>query len=248
MKLALIAPPKYQWIPYIWRSGYHFVLAQYLDDPNYAGMYTILRDAGHFLILDNGAAEFGKSIDLEKLRAAYDLLQPDEIILPDSLGKGVETMQLTHAAVHMFPRKKRAVVPQGRNWIEWEMCLNKLVSYGCATICVPKLYEGYKGGRLKALKIIQKNRFYWDHNIHLLGCYDNPLEEIRRVRDMFPWVRGIDTAAPIAYAQQGKKIDDPERASLDWDNPSADHTLINENLRGCLLACLGVDTDAHNDN
>lgn len=234
MKFALITPPYYYETIAEQNLGYQFVLAQYLEDRKYFEVYEYFRHQGHFIMMDNGAAEFGHSIGLDDLEREVKRLQPDEVILPDVLRDRRATLTLTREALPLFPRWQRAVVPQGKDWAEWELCARTLVGWGAATICVPKLLEDYPGGRLKALSIIEENRWHWDHHVHLLGIWEKPLFEIEQVVKNYPWVRGIDSGAPIAYAQAGKSIKHPKRESLQWDDQDADMWLIAQNLWDCL--------------
>jgi hypothetical protein len=240
MKFALIAPAYYAQYFAEENLGYHFVLAQYLNDPEYFDMYDYFKRRGHFLMMDNGAAEFGHAIGLEDLMAAAKKLEPDEVILPDVLRDRVTTLTLTREAIPMFPVWQRAVVPQGKNWAEWELCARTMVGWGVSTICVPKLLEDYPGGRLKALQIIEENHWNWDHHVHMLGLWSKPLLEIALAAKHYPWVRGIDSGAPLAYAQAYKSIDHSVRASLQWKEVDVDHGLFLENLYKCLDACRGA--------
>lgn len=221
MKFALIAQPnRGDMLAIEYRLTYHMALAQYIhSDETYRNFYKLMRMQDHFIMLDNGAAENGHSIGIENVVAAADMIGGvDEIIMPDVLDEKRATVAATGNALQFVPINKRAVVPQGKNWEEWEQCAMDLVGMGCRTICVAKRYEALPGGRTYALEIIQKHRWHHIYDVHLLGCYRNPLREIGDVR-LMPWVRGIDTAAPISYAQHNETLDHPKWHSLEWDRP-----------------------------
>jgi hypothetical protein len=200
MKLALIGAPNTFSVMDRFHLGYHLVLAQEcVRDKTYLNYYKFLHRDGHFIILDNGAAEMGKSMDFgEVLDVAADL-QPDEIVMPDVLGDYGDTLRQTATACAAVPENKRLMVPQGENWIEWGKCLTEMLHLGCVTIGIAKRYEGLAGGRIRALeKFIHTEA---QVNVHMLGCYQDPIREIQHIVGIYPWVRGIDTAAPFAHAQ-----------------------------------------------
>lgn len=239
MKYALIAQP-YQGDLLIsqFRLVYHMVLAQYvLSDSNYAAYYKNLSKHDHFIMLDNGAAENGHSIGIENVVKAADMIGGvDEIVMPDVLDEMRATVAATFAARPFVPERMRAVVPQGKTWEEWTECALALLDMKCRTICVAKRYESFKGGRVRALKIIEDHSWHKTHNIHLLGCYRNPLREIRDARAAAPWVRGIDTAAPISYAQHEAVLTHPSWYSLEW-NGKFNFAVAETNVDLILEAC-----------
>lgn len=222
MKYALIAQPnRGNMLVMEYRLTYHMALAQYIHkDETYLNFYKLMRMQDHFIMLDNGAAENGHSIGIENVVKAADMIGGvDEIVMPDVLDEMRATVAATFTACKFVDERKRAVVPQGRDWQEWEECAVALVKFGCRTICVAKRYEAFKGGRVHALDIIRRHGWARTHDVHLLGCYRNPLKEIRDVMATDLWVRGIDTAAPISYAQHNDTIDHASWHSLDWDVP-----------------------------
>lgn len=243
MKFALIAQPlNGDRLVSQYKLTYHMALAQYvLQDPAYAAFYQALHKQDHFIMLDNGAAENGHSIGIENVVRAAEMIDADEIIMPDVLDESRATIAATLAARQYVPERMRAVVPQGRDWEEWQDCALALLEFKCRTICVAKRYEALKGGRAYALKLIEDNGWHKTYNVHLLGCYRNPLGEIRNARKVAPWVRGIDTGAPIAYAQHGAILDHSRRYSLTWNGPF--HFLTAEvNMELILEACRAHNT------
>lgn len=220
MKLALITSPGGG--PLITEFGlaYHMALAQYvLSDEAYAECYRTLHGRGHFIMLDNGAAENGRSMSVKQLCLAAKAIGADEIVMPDVLDNCLETIAATQGALDSVPVRMRAVVPQGVDWEDWEYCAKKLVSMGCRTICIAKRYERLPGRRAQALDIIRSHDWHTTYDVHLLGCHRNPLKEICDVVEDAPWVRGIDTAAPIAYAQHAALLTDQLHYSFEWGAP-----------------------------
>ena len=224
MKYAIITPPTGLPLVKEFNLGYHFVLSQYCTDPVYKEFYREAHSRGHFIIVDNGAAELGASIDIATVTQVADDLGADEIILPDVLDDCAKTLEYTERALEFVPVKRRAMCPQGGNWFEWLLCAKKMVDWGCATLCVAKRYERFPGGRPYALQMIMERGWHKTCNIHLLGCYENPLREIARAYHTFPGIRGVDTGAAIAYAQAGADLGDSKiHHSLSWTAPIPPH-------------------------
>lgn len=201
MKLALITAPNGFKIVEFYGLAYHLVLAQkVLEDPEYAAFYRNRHRIGHYIILDNGEAE-GEKLDLPDLLLAARRVGADEIVMPDTQRDRRETVHQFYMACGEIPRRQRFAVPQGNSWSEWMECVYRMLSTGVRTIGIAKLYEDYSGGRAHALRVLADMGAHLDVDIHLLGCYENPLVEVVRAQRMGIPIRGIDTAAPIAHAQ-----------------------------------------------
>ena len=242
MKCAMITPTDF--LHYEERAGFgfHFALAQHVKEASYAAWFKRWHEFGHFIMMDNGAAE-GERLDNKDLIEAAGIIGADEVVMPDVLRDKHGTINATRAALSLVPERNRAMAPQGADWFEWEACAKILVSYGCATICIPKLYEGYPGGRAHALAIIRGYHWDWDHNIHLLGCYNDPVREIVLAHKHTPWIRSVDTGAPVAYAQADKSLWDEGHESLDWHKePNMAQMLYNP---GILRSAASGVIDAH---
>ncbi len=206
MKLALITDPKgFKTIDTTW-FAYHLVLAQYVDkSPQFCDYYKEAGQRGHFLIMDNGAAETG-TLTPNELIVAAEQINPDEIVLPDVLGNSSATIEASRNPVMLdfVPPHKRAIVPQGSNIEEWLNCANIMVNMlDFATLCIPKHLERFEGGRALILKMIGKLGWHREHHIHMLGLWGDPYTEIRSWGEYASIIRGLDTAAPFAFAQQG---------------------------------------------
>jgi len=236
MKFALVAPPNALWLLEKFNLSYHLVLAQHFEDTEYRTWYQAAARRGDFIIVDNGAAEYGKSMEPLYLSAAAEELGASEIVMPDVLKNAHSTLSATLEAVDVIPEKNRMCVPQGESWEAWIYCLEQQVHIGCATIGVAKLYEGYSGGRLYALEEIRRRGYHLTHHVHLLGCYAAPVEEVTQVMNQYPWVRGIDTAAPIAYAQENLSVASTAHKSLTWDSSFSKSQAI-DNVMTMLDVC-----------
>jgi len=209
MKLALISDFAGLGILNSMRLTYHLVLAQYLlEDTQYAEFYKERSRRGDFIMMDNGAAE-GSLLTSKQLYDAMQMLHVDEVVLPDVLRDAEATIEKTmdRDVLEIIPARMRAVVPQGETFEEWTGCANFFVSnMEFATMCIPKHTEQFGDGRVNILTFIQQMGWHNSYNIHLLGVWGEPRIEVPALKAIAPWVRGIDTAAPFAYAQKGRSI------------------------------------------
>jgi hypothetical protein len=200
--------------------GYHMILSQEaMRDRMYRGELARLAKRGHFSIIDNGAAE-GDQLPFEQVVTVANQVGADEIIMPDVLFDGKATLKATTdpTALSMVPPIRRMVVPQGNSWEEWEECLvSLLMTIDFASIGLAKHLERLEGGRAYASKVIHKHALDLNHNIHLLGVWASPYDEI--TCEYACNIRGIDTGAAIAYAQNGRLVTSDEHYSLDWNGP-----------------------------
>ena len=243
MKLAVIAPPSYLGRVRGAELGYHMALGQELvRDTTYYKFYQTLASYGHFIIVDNGAAESEEErVAFEGIVDVAVQMKADEIILPDKLRDSKWTVKHSLAALPQVPRRKRFVVPQGENWDEWTLCLEELVLFTKpVTIGLAKWLEELPGGRARAMDVIVRAGYQEQYNIHMLGIHSKPIAEAKPVAEVFPDVRGIDTGAPIAYAQHNETISDENHFSLDWNRP-APAGFVGANIRvyNELLAYMG---------
>jgi hypothetical protein len=223
MKLAVIAPPDL--LDTVAESGlaYHMALGQELfRDRFYYKYYRTFAEKGHFIIVDNGAAEpIEERVPFHNVVHASLELGADEIILPDVMRDTYATLDASRSpkVLQMVPQHKRMVVPQGRDWEGWRYCLITLVaSVLPVSIGIPKHLEDLPGGRKRAIRTIVRLGYHKRCNIHLLGVRAHPFKEVVECLEVFEGIRGIDTGAPIAYAQHDHEINDAQHFSLDWRN------------------------------
>lgn len=211
MKFALITAPRGFYLVDQLQLSYHLLLAhQVLAGFKYAEFYRARHDKGDFIMLDNGAAEDG-TLDIDQLMEAAELVHADEIVLPDVMGDQQATVYATmnHKVLNAIPPRRRAIVPQGNSIDEWLTCTNYFVdNLDFATLCIPKHLERFEGGRIRALEIIEKLGWHDYYNVHLLGIWSDPYKEPKYLASAAPWVRGIDSAAPLALAQAGLRLED----------------------------------------
>lgn len=242
MKFAPIVPPQGLRILERVGVGYHFVLGQELiRNKEYRQYYAALGRLGHFIIVDNGAAERDTPPFSEIVRFA-NYINAAEIILPDVLGDMNATVDaLTPEVLGLVPSRKRMIVPQGESMEEWFTCLEyqlKATQYCIESIGVAKHFEArIEGGRARVLERLARMypTIVQNIHIHLLGVWHDPFEEMAAAAAQAP-VRGIDSGIPIAWAQRHRELgpesimDVEEHLSMDWDTPIDNMELARKNV------------------
>lgn len=244
MKLAVISNPLDQHKADFFRLGMHMALTQeVMRDMNYQAHFNLLARAGHFIMIDNGAAEFGESVIFQDVIDASNSIDADEVALPDRLRDAKRTVELHIEHAYLVPEKNRMAVPQGSSVAEWIKCFEDLIdAIDFRTIGVPKLLDDYsaEGGRLAVLKYLERQGWHKGFHVHLLGCNKSPLKEIRDVVRKYPWVRSIDTAAPFGYAQSNQPVSYGKHLSYNWYKVTENSALASENILTLLDACRGL--------
>lgn len=224
MRLAVIAPPHHLKILEAIHQDYHLALAQHLMlKGEYFDWHKMRAAEGHHVIVDNGAAE-GEMPDFDYVVGIANQTGATEIVLPDILRRGIGTIQLWWQTEPwmLVPPEKRLIVPQGNTWAEWCQCAITMhqtlrAEGGFKTWGIAKHLERLAGGRAWAIGWLMSQGWLEGQDVHLLGCWGNPVNEIYSALSIYSDVRGIDTGAPLAYAAEGLIITGPERASLDWE-------------------------------
>jgi len=248
MKLALIGDVQTNNMTTAYGGGYKFFLAQkvmtyqpyYYNDYEY---FKRIRRRGYFVMLDNGTPE-GVPLDHSELVKAYKIVQPDELVLPDVLEDSQATLEASYTFLQNYeeivPPRNRMFVPQGKTVEEWEWCLDEFENsrHTFETIGVPKHMEGKEGGRVACLQAIERRGLHKKYHVHMLGCHKEPVKEVRYAIAACPWIRGIDTAAPYAYAQAGKDITCGEHYGYTWGR-DFDEERASWNIDALLRACQG---------
>lgn len=206
MKFAHITTTKN--LHFLQDRAYHLTVAPWLkEDRELREFYERKAKRGHFIIVDNGEVEFALSGELDKRMDFEEVLDlandigADEVVLPDVFRDRVGTGRRTMTAAKKVPPRMRFVVPQGETFEDWVKCFDffaKNLSF--ATIGIAKHCESFEGGRAALLDYLQARKAHGIYNVHMLGVWDNPKEEIAACR---PWVRGMDSAVASAYSQRG---------------------------------------------
>lgn len=242
MKLAVIAPPEYLDEVHHARLSYHMALGQELiRNVAYCDWYRWRHNRGDFIIVDNGAAEPGdERIPFETVLDAAEYVRADEVIMPDVLYNGESTVAYTTdpSVLEQVPVRNRMIVPQGTSLEEWIECFEHIAGkIEFRSVGIAKhLEKSAKGGRAAVVRWLHNQRWTRIVDVHLLGIWEDPLAEIDRACTSYSGIRGIDSGAPIAYAQHGMTMEAAGHYSLDWV-ASADRSLIKSNIKTLLAAC-----------
>lgn len=237
MKHAVIANPRiYEDYHELIKRPFQFLLGhEMLESDSYLSTARQMRQYGCFIMIDNGAAELGSATldDFPDIVQAALNIDADEIVLPDALRDAQKTIEMTTEQAHLVPPKRRVVVPQGTNWAEWIDCfleLHKQVQF--VTVGIPKHAEAWEGGRIAGLKLLKHLGYDTIYNIHLLGTYGQPIQEIYQLSQAYgPLIRSFDTGASCSYTQAGVNMFHQERKSLDWHKRIDNTILFQSNIR-----------------
>lgn len=207
MKFCFILPPEYADII----EGWHLILAQ--------ETYKV-RPKG-YVIMDNGAAELGSSLELSELKKAYLSYYPDEVVLPDAIGNYRETIKRSYEAISEFKAKLMAV-PQGANAEEWWECFKML----CQFVHVVGISKYAPIDRFEAARKI-------DMPVHLLGIRNN--ESIDNYIDVsIPNIRSIDSSYPVRCTYANIRLREVEKKPKLGELPKRgiiDKELLLDNLK-----------------
>ena len=218
--LATIIPP----IPNLDQFGnysFHLVLSHLLDDSRYLDFYRLQKSRGAFLMLDNSAHEFQEGARADRLMSDARRIDADEVVLPDVLFDGFGTIRRTSQAIDDLadraePESYRyAIVPQGTNFAEFELCYRRLVDLYFdssfrpgfntrgLTVGLSKDYEVWDGGLYRILeKLIYPDCDTGLYEVHCLG-WGRDLWKLNEIAQSFPKIRSTDSAKPAVFARDG---------------------------------------------
>lgn len=204
MRVAIIAPTRH--LSLLATTNYHLILAhKVLECQEYADFYRERSQQGDYVILDNSAHELGTGLPPEQLAAAASIVQASELVLPDRLFFGEDTVERSNQC---FDSVRQGInfmaVPQGRTLSEWLFCLNELLHL-TTTIGISKDYEVWEGG---LATLVRLSLSHGATSIHLLG-WGRDLGQLLLLQE-FTQIRGVDSAKPIVFASSGVALPDPE--------------------------------------
>jgi hypothetical protein len=208
MKFAVISP-----IAYLdeFSTNYHLVLAQlYRSSVAYRSFYKKRQMKGDFVILDNGAAEQGHSIEASDLFYMALELHPNVLVCPDVLKDKDATLSATNHFLDSYadPLTKAGIklmaVPQGKTAEEW---YNAFIWFHSDPtiewIGVSKYVAGAFSNRLGALTAIKS---VMKKKCHLLGLADDSRIIVDEKR--FKFVQSTDSAVPVKLGMQHLELND----------------------------------------
>ncbi len=219
MRAAQYVPP--QWAGRFYRPGYNMVIAPWLEDPAYVGVWpeTWHRPEDDYLILENELFEKLRPPPVPRELEAYcSQILPDEVILPDKLGDPTVTHWESKAALGVVGQEYRIsvmFVPHAYTFSQWGDVLRDWLNmwerenwnkyYESLTIGVSSLRRGHKeqgsvwpevGSRIEIMRFLHE--CHPELEFHLLGI---PTVNEFAMNELSVAIqagaRGVDT--PIAF-------------------------------------------------
>lgn len=238
------------------KNGYQMCLANIVNvDSAYAEFYSEASRGDTYVLMDNGAAE-GQQLNMEQLVACYERVMPDEIVLPDTLCDGKDTLRKSSEAImylnNVYGVQRPFVfmgVPQGNNLQEWCACMEEMIQWPeIHSLGVSKFLQMQTQSehiRYYAVKCIEnaiKKYQRYDIEVHLLGCSESP-QVIADIAKDFSFVRGCDSAYGYICTQAGVRIyEDTKRPAGEIDFVyGKDYNELSDNLSALELAAGVLD-------
>ena len=202
------------------KNPYHMCLANISSkNKKYADFYASCANRKNcFVLMDNGAAE-GDQLNIEELITEYEKIKPSQVVLPDTLLDGKDTLRKSKAAMETIkmyydgnPPFTFMAVPQGSTLSEWIECAKEFVQWpdvkaiGISKFLVEETGEKYiRYHAADALDFFMKKYNRYDMEAHLLGCSESPVT-INGIHNRFRFVRGCDSAYAYICTQAGVNI------------------------------------------
>ena len=210
MKLVIDYPIKYANLRY---SDANFVLAPLLDtSTEYLHKIIIATDEKIPLMMDNGAWEFGKSMDVKRYIQLAELITPQWLVVPDCMKDADETFTLADEFFNNWinnpridPNTTIIFAPQGKNFQEMLECYNVVMdNWGgyIDMLGVPKHVGGWMN-RIKFTNELYKKCNRKFRNVHFLGLW--ALEDFTPKKEGAWFLESIDTKAPFKIAANVNK-------------------------------------------
>jgi hypothetical protein len=240
--VASIVPIAY--LDLIRNDDYFLALAHVAEESKkYRNFFRDRAREGKFVILDNGAWE-GGSLDIERLALLVEEMEATELILPDVLYSGAETLMKSYKAMvwlkdRGYNELSLMAVGQGLNVHEWDMCVAPMCSWSIDCIGIPKHIVKNVGPTARALcaKTLKKVPAFIERSVkdsievHLLGCWNDPME-VAWVRKEIR-VRGADSAIAYSFAQEGLSFGEGDRPKkpIDFSDTKTNKKLLAENIK-----------------
>lgn len=260
MKVATIVPIKHLHVTE--KDDYFMALSYLIDHQEYKEFFKARSAEGKYVILDNSAIETGEPEPFETYFEKAKSIRASCIMLPDVFQEAQTTLEkaeeaLEHITENFTPsyNPETMIIPQGINQLEWTFNLVQLrrrVLYHLNTNPIVGISARYtsmfEGSRRTA---VQRVNYVLNDSprikIHLLGCYANPLEEIRTISNLSPEVQGVDSSYPSVYAQHGlrmnmKSFENPRPSrDIDFVEDMYDESMLKDNIEVWRQACNGAN-------
>lgn len=230
MQSIVIPPISFMKTKLVDEQNSHLLLSHLLGDCDYWEFYQERRRQGDYLILDNSAHEMGRGQPIAVLMDQARQLQIQELVLPDVLFDGPGTVKSTQEAMlaivsmgeainDTYTPRSWMIVPQGKNFAEWEECLTEMLEswrhyrnrrsniFKHLVIGLSKDYSETSIGIYPYLDTVLKWSEGGGHQVHLLG-WPKPLWSMRGIAQVYGRrIRSTDSGRPFTYAFSGITLD-----------------------------------------
>lgn len=209
MRVAIIPPNGLERLALA--SDYHLVLPVELTRAAYFKVYHEAKTYGHYIILDNGAAEGRLTTLSHELQLADALGGVNEIVLPDVLGNMQETLSYARGCRSTVEKVEQdykfTAVIQGRDAAECTRCFQAYYDMPWVDkIALPRhlsnnIRPAFRVDFIESNAADINERF---GQVHCLGSA-NYWKEICLLSE-HPLVQGLDTSLPIGAGLSGIDI------------------------------------------
>lgn len=191
-----------------------------LEDDNYSRWSKEQRNLGRSLILDNSASYFGRALDNDSLMNCINMINPNEVVLPDVLGNFDETIKRSLKFLNQIKNignLKIMAVPQGDSLEEYIECYNIFSSDDRIKVIglsytVDNIFLGgmipldYVSSREYLIKLLYENNIINSNKEHhLLGLGNSGQIELQKL-NKFSFIRSCDSNTAYITAKQNIEI------------------------------------------
>lgn len=223
MKFFVIPPLSALELMHEGTAGYYCLCNLYIKYPEYRRFFLNQRNAGKFILLDNGAAEHDLVTETALLNITCEL-RPDLVIPPDILLNKEETLKSFYSFIKRFEDRKLYdytrifACPQASNVKDWLNCYEEMmeeelvVRIGLSKITIPYCFNGVQIGEDRLIKESRwrcveelKRRNFLNKDIHCLGAGD--MREFEYYKD-FPQIVSTDSCNTVWSAMNGISFED----------------------------------------
>jgi len=187
-------------------NDYDYALVHLFEENSvYYQFYKDVVESGRDVILDNSIFELGEAFEASKFAYWIMKLKPSHYVVPDVLGKGMETCQQLDDWFRYYahvPGKAIGVV-QGSTYEELTACY-RAMDRACDQIAICFHYPYYEQtdkGRMEGRqnlidRWLKEGIINEEKEHHLLGC--SLPQEFKHYKD-YKWVYSLDTSNPIVH-------------------------------------------------
>lgn len=203
----------------------------------YTEYYQGRSDYNRYVILDNSLHE-GHVFEIIPIVAMAEQISAKEIIIPDAVEDGEETLRKTERAFMAIAMDRDTqeilqglrpafhVVPHGKDIAEWLRCLRRLIGlYDKMKIAYPTLftqplvigfpaqyaYNVFNHGDCESVvKALKVAQREHKVQCHILGWDRTPFDHVPWLLRQMRW-RSVDTSKPFSFALYGPEVPYPAR-------------------------------------